>query len=200
MLPILPNSKDRVLGLLHQCSRELQEVFLHALYAVTRANLSRLEKTFEKVLSFENAQELVFSQARENHQLRSTAINLIWLETILLMTLESDSRGPENLRGRNGIPKSILAEMAGKLGWSVAKSLGQLRSGPKRLEDAEIDSDAAIARRDWTVATILCRWHAASVAEPDPFVTNEIAAAGDEKLLSPATLQLARKLDSPKSL
>ncbi|KAL1998810.1 hypothetical protein VTN02DRAFT_5538 [Thermoascus thermophilus] len=191
ILPILPNSKDRVLEILHQCSREVQEVFLHALYAVTGTNLSRLEKPFVKVLSFENAQELVMAQARVYYQIRSTATNLIWLQILLFMVLESDSRGPDNFRGKNGIPKGTLAELAGRLGFSLAKSLDQLRLG-KRFENPDMDSDAGLARRGWNIACILCRWHAASVADLDPFSINEIAAAGDEKLLPESTMQLAK--------
>jgi hypothetical protein len=114
------------------------------------------------------------------------------------MVLDADSRGPENLRGQNGIPKPILLEIAFTLAHFVAKSLGQLRTGNE--DDQDLDSDANIARRIWIVVGILSRWHAVSVAGPDLFSNNETATPEDRHTFALATLQLSRNaLSSPFS-
>lgn len=107
------------------------------------------------------------------------------------MALEADSRGPDNLRGQNGIPKSVLLDIAFTLAHFVAKSLGQLKTGNQN--DQDLDSDANIARRSWIVIGILSRWHAVSVAGPDIFSNNETATPEDRHTFALATLQLSRR-------
>lgn len=166
-------------------------MFLHALYAVTGTDLSRVQDGFQEVKSAEKAQEIVYGAPRQNPASRSVSVNLVWSHILILMVLDSDSHGPENFHGRSGIPKSVLIDMAFNVTHHVAKGLNQLRTS--NPEDGDLDSDANIARRNWTVVGILSRWHAVSVAGVDLFGTNEVATSEDRKAFGLVALQLARE-------
>ncbi|KAL4970865.1 putative C6 finger domain protein [Aspergillus stella-maris] len=181
IIPILPNTKDRLLGLLHQCNREVQEIFLYSLYTLTRVNIDRVASTFERVTSYDNAQDLLLYYTRQPALVRSTGVNLIWLQSILLMILDCDSRGPDNFVLKDGIPKQTLIQSATKLGSDLAKSLGQLKA--KRISDPDVDSEANLVRRSWVSLAILSRWYAVSVADPSILGTQEIGGREDERVL-----------------
>jgi hypothetical protein len=193
ILPILPHSKDRLLEILHQCSREVQEVFLYAFYTVTRTNLDRVLSTFERVTSFDNAQDLLLYYTRQPALVRPTAVNLVWLQTTLLMILDCDSRGPENIVLKDGVPKHSLIQSATKLGSDMAKSLDQLKA--KRSSDADVDSDANLVRRSWVSLAILARWYAISVADPSVLVNQEIGGREDERVLGSVTAGIGGTFD-----
>ncbi|PGH14256.1 hypothetical protein AJ80_05996 [Polytolypa hystricis UAMH7299] len=190
ILPVFPNSKDRFHDHLQQCNRQVQEAFLHCLVAIIGADPIRAEKEFQQIPTFEKAQEGLYASFREDPSSRSLSTNFVLLQSIILMILEADSRGPENMRGQNGVPKSVLLEGAFSLAYHVAKSLGQLKTS--NPEDQDIDSDANLARRNWVVVGVLSRWHAVAVAGPDFFGLNETATAEDRHTFGPATLQLSR--------
>ncbi|KAI5310314.1 Glucose-responsive transcription factor [Ascosphaera atra] len=142
---------------------------------------------------------------------RSRSSNLVLLMSLLLMALEADARGPENLRGQNGLPKAALLEGAHTIAWWLAKELNvnrtyipagltneQAASGSAvegsnavgGIEDP--DSDHALARRVWVVTAIMSRWHALATAGPDVFEAVEVATLEDKKCLTAGVLQLAR--------
>lgn len=175
---------------MQQCNRQIQETFLHSLFAVTGANLSRAEKELQQIPTLEKALDRLFASFREEPSTRSLSTNFVILQSTLLFILEADSRGPENLRGQNGISKSVLLDIAFPIAYHIAKSQDQLRT--TNLNDQDIDSDGNLARRNWTVVGILSRWHAVSVAGPDLFGTNEIATAEDRHAFGVATLQISR--------
>lgn len=182
-----------MLDLLHQCTRETQEVFLHALYTVTSTKKDRVANAFEKVTSFDKAQGLVLSySARQPAAMRPVSNSLVWLQTLLLMILDCDGRGPNNLLGKDGIPKSTLIPAATKLGYDLAKILGQLRT--RRHSDPDTDSEPNLTRRNWVSLIILTRWHALGVADGSLFETHEIGGLEDERVVGTATYQLGCKL------
>lgn len=183
VFPILSHSKERLLEILHQCSREVQEIFLYSLYTVTRTNMDRVISTFERVTSFDNAQDLLLYYTRQPALARPTGVNLIWLQTMLLMILDCDSRGPDNFVLKDGVPKHSLIQSASKLGSDLAKGLGQLKS--KRSSDPDVDSEANLVRRNWVALAILSRWHAISVADPSILGTYEIGGREDERVVGP---------------
>ncbi|KAL6232724.1 hypothetical protein BDW75DRAFT_13146 [Aspergillus navahoensis] len=189
ILPILPNTKDRLLGLLHQCSREVQEIFLYSLYTLTRADIDRLTGTFERVTSYDNAQDLLLYYTRQPALVRSTRVNLIWLQSILLMILDCDSRGPDNFVLKDGIPKQTLIQSATKLGSDLAKNLGQLKA--KRTSDPDVDSEANLTRRSWVSLAILTRWYAVSVADTSVLGTHEIGGREDERVIGDVAAGIA---------
>ncbi|PYH89160.1 hypothetical protein BO71DRAFT_114049 [Aspergillus ellipticus CBS 707.79] len=189
IFPILPHSKERLLEILHQCSREVQEIFLYSIFTVTRTNMDRVMSTFERVTSFDNAQDLLLYYTRQPALVRPTGVNLIWLQTMLLMILDCDSRGPDNFVMKDGVPKHSLIQSATKLGSDMAKSLGQLKS--KRSSDPDVDSDANLVRRSWVSLGIVTRWYAISVADPSVLGTFEIGGREDERVLGSVTAGIA---------
>jgi hypothetical protein len=193
VFPILPHSKERLLEILHQCSREVQEIFIYSLYTVTRTNMDRVISTFERVTSFDNAQDLLLYYTRQPALARPTGVNLIWLQTMLLMILDCDSRGPDNFVLKDGVPKHSLIQSASKLGSDLVKGLGQLKS--KRSSDPDVDSEANLARRNWVVLAILSRWHAISVADPSVLGTYEIGGQEDERVVGPVTTGIGGEFD-----
>lgn len=161
--PILPHTRERTLELLHQCNREAQEIFCYALYTATRTDLARVAGNFERVTSFDNASDLLLYHARQPLTIHSTAVNLIWLQSLLLMIIDCDHRGPDNFVFKDGIPKHSLVQAANKLGYDLAKSQGQLIFN--RPSDPDVDSDANLTRRNWVSLVIMTRWHSLSVAD-----------------------------------
>lgn len=191
LLPILPHTRDRTLELLHQCNREAQEIFCYALYSATRADPIRVAGGFEKVPSFDNAQDLLLYHTRQPFYVHSTAAGLIWLQALLLMILNCDARGPDNLVLKDGVPKHTLIQAAMKLGYDLAKSQGQLKS--KRPSDTDVDSDANLTRRNWVSLTILSRWFAISVADGTVIGGHEIGGREDERVVGQITIGIACK-------
>ncbi|KKK22237.1 C6 finger domain protein, partial [Aspergillus ochraceoroseus] len=189
ILPILPNSKDRLLGLLHQCSREVQEIFLYSLYTLTRVNIDRVVSTFERITSYDNAQDLLLYYTRQPALVRPTGVNLIWLQSMLLMILDCDSRGPDNFVLKDGVPKHTLIQSATKLGSDMAKNLGQLKT--KRSSDPDVDSEVNLVRRNWASLAVLTRWYAISVADPSILGMHEIGGREDERVLGSVTAGIA---------
>lgn len=194
LLPILPHTRERTLELLHQCNRETQEIFCYALYTVTRTDLSRVAGNFEKVTSFDNAQDLLLYHTRQPLIVHSTAASLVWFQALNLMIIDSDSRGPDNLVLKDGLPKHTLVQAACKLGYDLAKSLDQLKT--KRTSDADVDSDANLARRNWVSFIILARWYAISTADATVIGGQEIGGREDERVIGQITTGIACKLDS----
>ncbi|KAJ6161206.1 hypothetical protein N7470_004602 [Penicillium chermesinum] len=190
LLPILPHTRQRTLELLHQCNREVQETFCYALYTVTRTDTTRLAGNFEKVTSFDNAQDLLLYYTKQPLIVHSTAVNLIWLQTLLFMIIDCDSRGPDNFVLKDGLPKHTLVQAASKLGYDLAKSQGQLKS--KRVSDPDIDSDANLTRRNWVSLIILNRWYAISVADATVIGGGqEIGGREDERVVGQITTGIA---------
>ncbi|PCH04599.1 Hypothetical protein PENO1_022070 [Penicillium occitanis (nom. inval.)] len=190
ILPILPSSKERLHAILHKCSRTLQEVFSHALYAATHTSIDRVRGTFTDVGSLENALDLVSAHLRDPYNLRTLPVNLVWIQTLSFLVIDCDMRGPDNLHGRNGLPKQTLVDHLMSLAYRVAKPFDQNRDPFPVFQD--IDSDANIARRDWFSASILCRWHLVGMGERD-FVEDdiqEINLPSDYSFMSPAAVQL----------
>jgi hypothetical protein len=116
-------------------------------------------------------------------------VNLIWLQSMLLMILDCDSRGPDNFVLKDGIPKHTLIQSATKLGSDLAKGLGQLKS--KRSSDPDVDSEANLVRRNWVSLIILSRWYAISVADPSVLGTHEIGGREDERVLGSVAVGIA---------
>lgn len=157
---------------------------------MTGADLSRAEKALQETPTFQRAQDSLTESLREDPRSRAQAVNFVLLFTFTLLIIDADSRGPENLRGQNGISKTVLVDAAFPIAHHLARSYDQLDSC--NIDDKEVDSDGNLARRNWTVLMILSRWHSLSVAGRDVFGVFEAAMPEDRGILSFASLQLAR--------
>jgi hypothetical protein len=177
------------LELMHQCPREVQEAFLYALYAVTHTRMDRVAGAFQKVESFDNAQDLLVFHARNPPVAPVTALNIVWFQAMLLMILDADSRGPDNLTLKSGIPKHTLLLNAGKLGHDLAKGCGQLHSQRASVPDA--DADANLVRRCWVSLVVLSRWYAISMSDASLMRSEEILGREDAKVLDRGVTAIA---------
>lgn len=173
------------------CSGDVQEAFLHSLYAATGVEFRLVSDGFQIIRTYEDAQQFLYNALSEDESTRSASASLVHLQSMLLMILEADTRGPENLQGQDGINKKVLLGMAYLRGYELVKSVDRLR--PEQPVDQETDSTGNLARRAWIVLGILSRWFAVGTAGPDVFGTNEIGTKEDERLLSSTTLQIASK-------
>ncbi|KAJ5089978.1 hypothetical protein N7532_008662 [Penicillium argentinense] len=189
LLPILPHTRERTLELLHQCHREAQEIFCYALYAVTRTDLSRVASNFERVTSFGHAQDLLLFHTRQPLLVHTMPVNTIWLQSLILMIIDCDARGPDNLVGNDSAPKHTLVSAASKLGYDLAKIQGQLKNN--RSSDPDVDSEANLVRRIYVSLTILTRWYAISVADATVLGGQEIGGREDEKVVGQITTGIA---------
>jgi hypothetical protein len=148
-----------------------------------------VEGSFQNVMSMDDAQDMLHAHLRETTGLRSTPVNFIWLFTLQLMAMDCDARGPDNLRGRNGLPKSFLVSSLARLAFDIAYQLGQVRN---RSLAHNGESDADIARRGLVVSSILCIWHDTGMGERGNFYAwQDIGLPSDLKLLGLAPTQLA---------
>ncbi|RJE25265.1 hypothetical protein PHISCL_02415 [Aspergillus sclerotialis] len=180
-VPILPQSKDRLLEQLHQCSREAQEVFLYALYTVTHTKMDRVANTFEKVQSFGSAQDHLLFYSRNLPLGPSATAQIVLFQTMLLMILDADTRGPDNLTNKDGIPKGTLLQIASTLGYDLARTYGQAHSS-QRVTVADPDADSNVVRRCWVSFIILSRWYALSVSDPTFMRYDEVGTFEDKKI------------------
>ncbi|KAI5296116.1 Glucose-responsive transcription factor [Ascosphaera acerosa] len=228
--PVLPRSPRYLDQIMSQCPRHIQSMLAQSLLAVTVADAikSRNETSYrppEQALQetgFDpNEDDLQHAQDRLYTLLRTTTVstrnqatNMVLAMTLLLMAIEADSRGPDNLRGRNGLPKSTLLDEARVLSHWLCKEYQVLRryvpstgkenagaDGERGVdskcvsgESEASDTDAAVARRLWVATAIMTRWHAFATGTCDVFESVVIASAetNDEGCLSPGQLQLAR--------
>lgn len=181
--------------LLHQCNREAQEIFCHAMYSATRTDMSRVAGNFEKINGFDNAQDLLMFHTRQPLIVHTTPVNLIWLQSLLLMIIDCDTRGPDNFVLKDGVPKGSLVQAANKLGYDLAKSQGQLKN--KRSVDPDVDSDANLTRRNWVSLVILARWYAISVADATVLGGHEIGGREDERVVGQITTGIACMFNLP---
>lgn len=174
---------------MHQCPREIQEVFLYTLYTVTHTKMERVVNTFEKVQSFGAAQDLALFHSRNPPGVPSTAVQIIWVQAMLLMLLDADARGPDNLLNRDGVPKHVLLQTVSKPAYDLAKSFGQVQD--ERLVTApEPDADANIIRRCWMSLIILSRWYTISMGDPSLMKFERITSHGDGKILGRSHLAI----------
>ncbi|KAJ5923294.1 hypothetical protein N7454_008539 [Penicillium verhagenii] len=195
LCPILPHARERALELLHQGDRQAQETFCHALYSVTRTDLSRVAGTFERVNSFDNAQEILMSHTRQPSLIdQSNPVNIIWLQTLILMIIDCDQRGPDNFLGKDALPKHTLVQVANNFGHALAKNQGQLRI--ERPSDPDVDSEANLTRRNWVSLIILTRFYCISAAEVNfidsyPLDEQLIGGREDVRILGPIVTGIA---------
>lgn len=103
--------------------------------------------------------EVLRASQYEDPKNRPLSVNVIYLQCMILASLEVDQRGPDNLRGKNGTPKVQLLQMAIGLGHALVKQ-SELEA-PRQLE-VDRDSIKNLIRRNWMILVVLDRFNALS--------------------------------------
>ncbi|KAI9756210.1 MAG: transcriptional repressor general negative regulator of transcription subunit 4 [Chaenotheca gracillima] len=189
VLPLLPTTKERLHSRLSRCPATLREAFLEALYATTRGLPGSSIAPSDRQ-NIRKANDLIAASQFDQMASRSPSINLIYLQAMLLMTLEADNHGPAAMKRPLGPPRSVWLSSAVGLAYFLRLHIGPSR---ERIANDELDRDERLGRRIWWILVTLDRWHALSTASPvlipDTVVT---LMPGDQRLLGDQIYQLAR--------
>lgn len=192
--PLLPNSKTRLKHRLGEIPAPLRDAFLGALDCLTRTfPTSSLQPTASYHQTLKRAAESLAKYPFDNPSSHTPATNLVYLQTLLLMAIETDNHGPATIRGQAGPSRAEwlgrAAGVAGQLEINIARS----DVGNNSLLTGDRDSEDRLARRVWWVLFILDRWHASSTADLLKLPENSVLLLPEDQiLLGESTYHLAR--------
>ncbi|THZ65631.1 hypothetical protein D6C85_08333 [Aureobasidium pullulans] len=192
--PLLPHSKHRLRTRLAECPVTLREAFLTVLECTMRtfpsfsSNL-RPQHTYAPMMK--RAAELLAGYPFENPATHNSGTNLVYLQTLLLMALESDNHGPATVRGQAGPSRAEwLGRAAGVAG---QLEINLVRPRERFATEGDPDSEERLARRVWWVLFILDRWHASSTSDLLKLPENSVVLLPEDQiLLGESTYHLAR--------
>lgn len=188
--PLLPHSKLRLRSRLVHCPPTLREAFLTALDIAIRGSPTSHLSSLDTSPGARKAAALVAASQFESTSNRTMSANLIYIQTLILMALESDHHGPATMRGHIGPPR---AEWLGRaVGMAMHLKLNTLY--PKdRFGEGDPDADEKLGRRVWWILFILDRWHASSTSQLLQLPENSSSLLlEDQILLGESTYHLAR--------
>lgn len=190
--PLLPHSKSRLYSRLNQAPNTLRAAFCVALDCAVRTSPStRLKANPESRANSRVAAELISSSQYEDASSRTLASNILYIQTLTLMTLEADNHGPAATRGQIGPPRSEWLGRA--IGMANHTKLNTPRFGESYAED--VDSDEKLGRRVWWILFILDRWNASSANSALLLPDNSSALLPDDQsVLGDTVYQLTRML------
>ena len=190
--PLLPHDKQRLRVRLGYCPTSLREAFLIALDTLIRTiPASNVSSNGDFAKAIKRAADLLSSSQFETAPNRSVSDNTIYIQTLVLLALQSDNHGPATLRGQIGPPRAEWIGRAVGMATHLKLNMSQPRD---KLGQGEIESDERIGRRVWWILFILDRWHASSTSTllqiPDH---SSSLVPEDQVILGETTYHLARK-------
>jgi hypothetical protein len=157
----LASDRLRVHELLAKCPLLLREAFLEALYAVAQQS-----QALPSSLSGDTriANRLLADWEAESNP-RTMATDVVNLQTLVLMAIETDGHGPASVKGQHGGPAkaSILGRAIG-LAYSMDLHLTQIDPIPG--DDFDADAEDKVALKSWWTLVMLDRWNAIGGAFP----------------------------------
>ena len=190
--PLLPSSKHRLRQRLAECPATLREAFLAALDCLMRTfPTTTLPANVGYAQALKKAAELLAKYPFDNPSTHTNATNLVYLQVLLLMALESDNHGPATIRGQAGPSRAEwLGRAAGVAG---SLEINMIRASSNSVMEGDRDSEDRLARRVWWVLFILDRWHASSTADLLKLPENSVVLLPEDQiLLGESTYHLAR--------
>ncbi|KAK5113376.1 hypothetical protein LTR62_003476 [Meristemomyces frigidus] len=190
--PLLPSSKHRLRQRLAECPASLREACLAALDCLMRTfPTTTLAPNPSYHTAIKKVAELLARYPFDHPSQHTTSTNLVYLQTLLLMALESDNHGPATIRGQAGPSRAEwLGRAAGVAG---QLEINMIRTGSRSVMEGDPDSEERLARRVWWVLFILDRWHASSTADLLKLPENSVVLLPeDQSLLGESTYHLAR--------
>ncbi|KAI5370638.1 putative zn(2)-C6 fungal-type DNA-binding domain-containing protein [Septoria linicola] len=190
--PLLANNKHRLRQRLAECPASLREAFLAALDCLMRTfPTTTLTPSPDYAQALKRTAELLAKYPFDNPSTHTSATNLVYLQTLILMALESDNHGPATIRGQAGPSRAEwLGRAAGVAG---QLEINVIRITSQSLVEGDRDSEERLARRVWWVLFILDRWHASSTADLLKLPENSVVLLPEDQiLLGESTYNLAR--------
>ena len=190
--PLLPSNKNRLRQRLAECPASLREAFLAALDCLMRTfPTTTLSPNAGYAQALKRAAELLARYPFDNPSSHTNATSLVYLQTLLLMALESDNHGPATIRGQAGPSRAEwLGRAAGVAG---QLEINVIRTSSQSVMEGDRDSEERLARRVWWVLFILDRWHASSTADLLKLPENSVVLLPEDQiLLGESTYHLAR--------
>lgn len=186
--PLLSHTKARLNARLATCSPALKDAFYEALYAASQSFTAPSVPSTDR-RGTKKAYQILAMQSEPSAN-GNMSTNIVYLQTMLLMAIEADNRGPMS-NGQTGLPQSVWLGSAVGLAYSM--KLHVHKSGDKQSE-SDPDSEDKLARRLWWSLVMMDRWHSASTSSPvlipDACV---VLYPEDQALLGDVLYQLARK-------
>ncbi|KAF3054914.1 hypothetical protein GL218_07300 [Daldinia childiae] len=166
--PLLAASKTRVESQLAQCPPLLRDAFVEALYGTMQSFVS-IPGLYTNVDIGSGTR--MITEWESDQTPRTSVMNLVHLQTLILTALATDNYGPPSLKGEHGGPSkaSVLGRAVG-----LAYSMRLHVSGLETSVDAPLESDSNenIAIRAWWTLIMLDRWNAIGTASP-LFIPND---------------------------
>jgi len=190
--PLLPNSKNSLRQRLADCPVSLRDAFLAALECLMRTFPTTTlapNPSYPQVLK--KAAELLARYPFDNPSGHTGANKLVYLQTLLIMALESDNHGPASIKGQAGPSRAEwLGRAAGVAG---QLEINVIRKASTSILEGDRDSEERLARRVWWILFILDRWHASSAADLLKLPENSVVLLPEDQiLLGESTYHLAR--------
>ncbi|KAI9054546.1 hypothetical protein LZ554_001702 [Drepanopeziza brunnea f. sp. 'monogermtubi'] len=188
--PILSTSKTRVLSRLIACPQTLREAFYEALHAAVRSYPSPNQHRDEQVSSPKAAQLIALSSQIESGSARSFPLNIIYLQTMLLMAVEAGNRSSSISGSKGALSQSVWLGSAVGLAYSMKLHLHKKRD---MKTENDPDADDELGRRLWWSLVIMDRWHASSTSSPVLIPDSSVVVyPEDQALLGEHIYHLAR--------
>lgn len=190
--PLLPNNKHRLRQRLAECPTSLRDAFLAGLDCLMRTfPTTTLAPNPDYAQALKRTAELLAQYPFDNPSSHTSATNLTYLQTLIIMALESDNHGPATIRGQAGPSRAEwLGRAAGVAG---QLEINVIRTTSQSLLEGDRDSEERLARRVWWVLFILDRWHASSTADLLKLPENSVVLLPEDQiLLGESTYNLAR--------
>ena len=146
--PLLPSNKNKLRQKLADCPTSLREAFLTALDCLMRTfPTTTLQPSSNYAPALKKAAELLAKYPFDNPSSHTPATNLVYLQTLLLMALESDNHGPATIRGHAGPSRAEwLGRAAGVAG---QLEINVIRNNKTSIIEGDKDSEERLARRVW---------------------------------------------------
>jgi hypothetical protein len=190
--PLLPNNKNRLRQRLGECPTSLREAFLAALDCYMRTfPTTTLPPNTGYPQALKRAAELLAKYPFDNPSTHTNATNLVYLQTLLIMALESDNHGPATIRGQAGPSRAEWLGRAAGVAGQI--QINTIPAPSQSVMEGDRDSEDRLARRVWWVLFILDRWHASSTADLLKLPENSLVLLPEDQiLLGESTYHLAR--------
>ncbi|CAK7265868.1 hypothetical protein SEPCBS57363_001801 [Sporothrix epigloea] len=175
-LPFLPSDRSRLLEILTDCPRFLQDALVVALRAVANALTSAAPTGLARLAN------ALLAQWEIDGGPRTSLHNLVHLQTLLLLAIEADTHGPAALKGHHGclsktallsravavayemdLPKEQLGASVAEISSAAAKSSQIIATGADA--SSQSDTEAHLALRAWWSLVVLDRWNAIALGK-----------------------------------